>query len=770
MKVARDALTTDAQALIPQAQGTSSGARSPSALSPSGKGMPKRNPMARAARARPRAAPPSATLCGLEDPGQEPEVGPADDDDPGRGEYDRWTAAGQASEALRRAGAETGEDQKAGEHHRDGVERMPEKDREALHERDLDEEEGEPEAREEHHDTPAWRCGCTQRTRGAEREQRQEDQERRRDGALHQSRDQDDEAPFHQGQTALRAKREQLGERRPLQAVEEERAVVGRGPERELVAGGEVFKVGAQNGGGGPIKLRLGEPVEAVGVALRDPRVPDQVERIVVRERSQPCDCTRVERSVSDDQRRGLPTANHDEPGCGIGDASLFERGPRGPKQLQRVARRQLEPAGDGEHAIRGKAIEEGSKRFDRIEQRFVERVHARRRRAEGIDQRDLNEVPLFGRTRGEAACVRHMHADILALPRGTRRVRQHVAHDGEHVRVQLYRIDRACAVVQRPQHFGPAAGAQHQHPRRTIEHVVRERGGLGLQIAQVGVGTGDRGGGATVGEEPDLRRRADGRHQAETRRMAERHGRALHRSEPAERAVALRHDSGVGCCEREAQPLVGRGMRAQPVIGECCGQGEPGGNRQQRATPRESSCPPPQQDNPTRGGTHHTHDPQRIGERQGVEQEDHAQRAQARTHQVHAVERTGAGGVRPEGQRQRQRRREERQRKHEIEGEEPGKLRAIPRNLQRVEGERLRERESQRRARTEAQRSAAEGPPEMPEERSLQHRHQTSRRAEAEQRDGDDHVGEVMPVHDRQQACEENFVAQHAGREQRHG
>ena len=45
MKVARDALTTDAQALIPQAHGTRAGARAPSALSPSGKGMPKRKPM-----------------------------------------------------------------------------------------------------------------------------------------------------------------------------------------------------------------------------------------------------------------------------------------------------------------------------------------------------------------------------------------------------------------------------------------------------------------------------------------------------------------------------------------------------------------------------------------------------------------------------------------------------------------------------------------------------------------------------------------------------
>ena len=154
---------------------------------------------------------------------------------------------------------------------------------------------------------------------------------------------------------------------------------------------------------------------------------------------------------------------------AGSADALLFECSPRGPKQLQRVARRQLEPAGDGEHAIGRKSIEEGSERFDRVEQRFVERVHASRRRAEGIDQRDLNQVPPFGRARGETACVRHMRADILALPRGIRSPCEHLAHDGEHVRVQLHGIDRACAVVAAPavlrprrRHRAPAPAAGH--------------------------------------------------------------------------------------------------------------------------------------------------------------------------------------------------------------------------------------------------------------------------------------------------------------------
>ena len=51
-----------------------------------------------------------------------------------------------------------------------------------------------------------------------------------------------------------------------------------------------------------------------------------------------------------------------------------------------------------------------------------------------------------------------------------------------------------------------------------------------------------------------------------------------------------------------------------------------------------------------------------------------------------------------------------------------------------------------------------------------LQHCDQAARRAEAQQRHGDDHVGEMVPVHDRQQAREQDFVTQNAGREHRHG
>ena len=125
---------------------------------------------------------------------------------------------------------------------------------------------------------------------------------------------------------------------------------------------------------------------------------------------------------------------------------------------------------------------------------------------------------------------------------------------------------------------------------------------------------------------------------------------------------------------------------------------------------------------------------------------------------------------MRAEGQRQRQRRRKERQREHEVEGEEPAELGAVPGDLQRIEGQRLGHGEGRGRARPEAQRGSTEGPAEAGQEDALEYRDQAARRAEAQQRHGDDHVGKVVPVHDRQQARQQDLVAQHAGGEQCHG
>ena len=94
------------------------------------------------------------------------------------------------------------------------------------------------------------------------------------------------------------------------------------------------------------------------------------------------------------------------------------------------------------------------------------------------------------------------MRPDALALPLATRRVREHAAHDVEHVRVQFYRVDRAGTVAQRPQHLGPTAGAQHQRAR-AVDQMVGKRRGFSLEIAQVIVGAGDRAGSAPSVKRP---------------------------------------------------------------------------------------------------------------------------------------------------------------------------------------------------------------------------------------------------------------------------
>ena len=275
--------------------------------------------------------------------------------------------------------------------------------------------------------------------------------------------------------------------------------------------------------------------------------------------------------------------------------------------------------------------------------------------------------------------------------------------------------------MAQRPQHLRPAAGTQHQRAW-ALHQMVGERRSLGFEIAQVGIGSGYRAGRAAVGEEADLLRRSRRRHQAEAGRVAKRHARALHCSEPAERAVSLRHDTGIGRSQRETQPLVWRGMRAQPVIGKRSGQGEPGGDRQQRAASGKAPQAPPQEHHSTRDGAAEAHRPQRIGERQRVEQKDHTEGAEARANQVHAVERAGPRGMRPKGQCQGQRRAEERQRQHEVESEEPAGLGAVPGNLERVERERLCQGEGQGRSHPETERGGSEGPAEARKERTLEH------------------------------------------------
>ena len=173
------------------------------------------------------------------------------------------------------------------------------------------------------------RGGASAARAGAEREQRQQDQREGGERALHQRRRQDDEAPLHQRQAALRAERQQLGQGRPLEGVEEEGAVVGRRRERELVARVEALRVGAEDGDERRDGIRASaRRLWRLASPAASPGMPDQVERIVFGEGAQACDPARVEGACAYDECRGLPAPDHGEPRGRIGDAARLQRLP----------------------------------------------------------------------------------------------------------------------------------------------------------------------------------------------------------------------------------------------------------------------------------------------------------------------------------------------------------------------------------------------------------------------------------------------------------
>ena len=81
--------------------------------------------------------------------------------------------------------------------------------------------------------------------------------------------------------------------------------------------------------------------------------------------------------------------------------------------------------------------------------------------------------------------------------------------HELDDLRIELDGVDRACAVVDRLQHVGAGAGAEHQHPR-PLEQMERQGG---RQLVEIGerlapaVVARQRAQAVAVGEDRELRR-----------------------------------------------------------------------------------------------------------------------------------------------------------------------------------------------------------------------------------------------------------------------
>ena len=112
----------------------------------------------------------------------------------------------------------------------------------------------------------------------------------------------------------------------------------------------------------------------------------------------------RLEGAVLDEQGRGLPAPDQRQLPAGLGTPSALSAATAVANSLSAVARRQLQPARDGEEAAGLEAAEVILHCLHGVGVVLVQALRAGRRRAEGIEQRHLDQVVALVAGRDEAA------------------------------------------------------------------------------------------------------------------------------------------------------------------------------------------------------------------------------------------------------------------------------------------------------------------------------------------------------------------------------
>ena len=354
---------------------------------------------------------------------QDDEIGACEQDDAADGDRDGSPPA--LLDFSGNAAAETRKDQKRGQHHGDRRQRVAEKHREAMDEADLDEHEPEAE-RQEIEPPPSTgprrrprlrRLGA--RSPGPKGRERQQDQDEAREPRLHQGGEDDEVTGIGLGQSALCPQGEELRQQLELEEAEEVRPIVGRGLDMELVGPQEPLALRPQQRGGGAIQGGFLQPVEAVRFRLPDARKPGDIEGARLRERSDPRDLGRIERRLLHEERGRVPTVDHGEldrparrrppvrePRTAVAKSLI---GSRGGERSQRVIGE--EPAGCEMRVI-------GLQCLDGVERALTEGLDASRGRHEGVEERDLDQVPA-PRARLRRSCAPQRYA--RSRPRGRR-------------------------------------------------------------------------------------------------------------------------------------------------------------------------------------------------------------------------------------------------------------------------------------------------------------------------------------------------------------
>ena len=247
---------------------------------------------------------------------------------------------------------------------------------------------------------------------------------------------------------------------------------------------------------------------------------------------------------------------------------------------------------------------------------------------------------------------------------------------------------------------------------------------------------------------------------------MAKRDLRAAHRTQQAERAGALDLDDGARHAQRLAQPLVGRQLQGGPGGRQGERHGHGAGDVGQRSQPTAPVClgdagqrrgeqaeRPDQLERPAR---HH----------QEQEPED-AERAAAGAEQIGPIDTRDRLDEARERDADAHGAAEERHEQDRVQGAQIQQLAGVPDQLERVERQPLCDREARDRGDAEQRRESGERGGRARFQTLARQRQEGAARAVAEQRDADHHVGEVIPLDDREQAREQHLVREHAGRDQ---
>ena len=274
----------------------------------------------------------------------------------------------------------------------------------------------------------------------------------------------------------------------------------------------------------------------------------------------------------------------------------------------------------------------------------------------------------------------------------------------------------------------------------------------------------GDGHHGVPVGEEPELLRRALGGVQTQAWNVPQRYLFRFHHGELRQGAGILTQDPCPHDLELLLQRFEGVGGKGHALLDDAqeqqgndpCTQRQPGPVHR----PGSQRCPAERD---------HCEQGEQLPRKEPVEQRHLGQRTHACAQQVGTVDGTDAVSVAGKADADEQCHQQERHHQQQVDRCQPEPLPGIPEQLQGVEGELFRQQEDQRHGETETHRQQRPCTLEAPQQSPGEEGHQGAAGAVAQQCQADDHVGEVVPLQNGEEAHQQHLEGERCCRQQCH-